>query len=106
MSVCHTFLLSYTANIPTDSSVNPVAAALSRRRRRISWHIGEPPGRDIVFHLTQNIVELPIRDTALHLFVPLIIFPVVESSRQLGSLFKRELFHCRLDLLDAHRNQY
>jgi hypothetical protein len=60
--------------------------------------------RDIVFHLTQNIVELPICDIAFHLLVPLVIFPAVEPSRQLGPLFKQELFYCRFDLLDAHWN--
>src|SRR6266705_6182303 len=68
----------------------------------ISRHFANASCFDVFFHVMQNVIKLSIGNVALHLFVPGIIFPPVEPSRELSAPFERKLFDGSFDLGQTH----
>jgi len=56
----------------------------------------------MLFHFSQDVIELATPDVALYLFIAFVVVPTVQSRRQLGALLERKLFDGRLDFRKAH----
>jgi|SRR5581483_2332793 len=67
-----------------------------------SRHFASSSCFDVLFYLLQNVIKVAARDIALHLVIPLVILPTMQPRRQLGALFKRELFDGSFDFSEAH----